>query len=238
MFWTYFPALYLVGLFAFARLTRWKNLRAFLGEPRMRLGLVWFAVIFGLTQHDLVMPPKQPIHFAHGYDWMALFLLATPALLAAIEKVLAIRRIPVRAVALAGVLAVFLSDNLLWFASFADPSVQWHAITLTHEEKGVLDWLGGHAVARSYVASSDAWINYLTPTYTNIRGWSGHDYNTPHGAERKRQVGEAFAAGKLIPTANPVYYVPARDLHWTPPAGARPVFANRGYEVWLYFMPN
>ena len=232
--WTFVPALYLVGILAFGRLTRWKNLKPFLADPRMRLGLVWFAVIFGLTQNDLVMPPKQPIHFAHGYDWMALFFLATPVLLPMIEKMLAIRRIPLRTLTLACFLAVFLSDNLLWFASFVDPEVQWNAITLTSEEKGVLDWLDGHAVSRSYVASSDQWINYLTATYTDARGWSGHNVNTPHIEERRREVGEAFAAGKLIPTANPVYYIPARDLHWTPPAGSRPVFANRSYEVWLY----
>jgi hypothetical protein len=238
LFWTLFPALYLVGVFAFGRLTRWKNLKPVLSDSRMRLALVWFAVIFALTQHDLVMPPKQPIHFAHGYDWMALFFLATPALLPTIEKLLAIRRIPVRVVAVAGFLAVFLSDNILWFASFADRTVQSHAITLTREQKGVLDWLGRHAVARSYVASSDQWINYLTPTYTNVRGWSGHDYNTPRGAERKRQVAETFAAGKLIPTTSPVYYIPASDLHWTAPPGSFQVFANGGYEVWLYFIPN
>jgi len=233
-FWTYVPALYLVGILAFARLTRWKSLKPFLADPRMRLGLVWFTVIFGLTQHDLIMKPMEPIHFAHGYDWTALFFLATPALLPLIEKLQAIRRISVRSVALAGFLAVFLSDNLLWFASFADPEVQWHTITLTRAQKGVLDWLGGHAVTRSYVASSDQWINYLTPTYTDVRGWVGHDDTTPHVAERKRQVADTFAAGKLIPTTNPVYYIPARELHWTPPLGSRPVYANQTYEVWLY----
>jgi hypothetical protein len=238
IFWTFFPALYLVGTLALGRLTRWKTLQPVLSDPRMRLAIVWFVVIFGLTQHDLVIAPQQPIHFAHGYDWMALFFLAAPALLPLIEKLLAIRRMPLRAVALAGFLAVFLSDNILWFASFADPSAQWHAIALTRPEKDILDWLQGHAVERAYVASTDLWINYLTPTYTNIRGWSGHDYNTPHGKEKKRQVTEVFDTGKPLPTANPVYYIPARDRHWSPPAGARQVYANQTFDVWLLLHPQ
>ena len=231
--WTFVPALYLVGIFAFGRLTRWKNLQAVFADARMRLAMVWFAVIFGLTQHDLVISPRQPIHFAHGYDWMALFFLATPALLMALEKMLAIRRPVMRITALAAFLAVFLSDNLLWFASFADHSVQWHAVSLTRPEKDVLNWLGSHALNHSYVASTDLWINYLTPTYTSIKGWSGHDYNTPHGKEKKQQVTEAFEAGKPLPSDSPVYYVAARDRHWTPFEGSRQVYANPGFEVWL-----
>jgi hypothetical protein len=234
LFWTFVPALYLVGILALGRLTRWKNLAPLLAQPRMRLCLVWFAVIFGLTQHDLVIRPRQPIHFAHGYDWIALFLLATPALFTMIEKLLAIRWTALRALALAGFLAVFLSDNLLWFASFADAAVQNGAIPITRDDQDVFHWLDGHAAAPSYVVSSSRWINYLTPTYTHVRSWSGHDYNTPHAAERFAQTAEAFSAGKPIPTANPVYYIPARDLHWTPPLGSRSVYSNGTYEVWLY----
>jgi len=237
MFWTFVPALYLVGIFAFGRLTRWKNLKPVLAQPRMRLCLAWFAVIFGLTQHDLVIRPRQPIHFAHGYDWMALFFLATPALFAAMEKMLAIRRAPLRVAALAGFLLLFLSDNLIWFASAADASAPENAVSLTRDDKDVLDWLGRRAAAPAYVASTNQWVNYLTPTYTHVRSWSGHDYNTPHGKEKKRQVTEAFSAGKPIPTTNPVYYIPARSLHWTPPEGSREVYANQTYEVWLYAPP-
>jgi len=237
MFWTFLPALYLVGIFAFGRLTRWKNLKLVLAQPRMRLCLVWFAVIFGLTQHDLVIKPRQPIHFAHGYDWMALFFLATPALFAALEKMLAIRRTPLRVAALAGFLLLFMSDNLLWFTSAGGASAAENVPSLARDDKDVLDWLDGHAAAPAYVASTNQWINYLTPTYTHVRGWNGHDYNTPHGQEKKRQVAEAFDAGTPIPTADPVYYVPARDRHWTPPAGARRVYANQTFDVWLYAPP-
>jgi hypothetical protein len=234
MFWTFVPALYLVGILAFGRLTRWKNLAAMLADARMRLCLVWFVVIFGLTQHDLVIRPRQPIHFAHGYDWMALFLLATPALFALLEKLLAIRRPSVRMLALAGFLLLFVSDNVLWFGSFADPTVQNDAIMLTRDDRDVLHWLDGHAQPPAYVVSSNGRLNYLAATYTHVRSWSGHQANTPHAAERFAQSAATFSTGTPIPTANPVYYIPARELHWTPPPGSRSVYVNGTYEIWFY----
>ncbi len=233
-FWTFVPALYLVGILAFGRLTRWKYLAPVLRQPRMRLCLIWFAVIFALSQHDLVIRPRQPIHFTHGYDWIALFFLATPALIAMLERLQSIRRIPVRIVALGCFLALFLSDNLLWLVSFSDPAVQRYAIILTPDEKNALDWLHAHASAPAYVASTDRWINYLPPTYTNVRGWSGHDYNTPQISERRAEVAAAFSSGKLIPSSNPIYYIPTRNLHWTAPAGARLVYSNSSFDVWLF----
>jgi hypothetical protein len=233
-FWTFAPALYLVAIFAFGRLTRWNNLVDALAQPRNRLCLVWFAVICGLTHHDLIIPPRQPIHFAHGYDWIALFFLGAPAIVAALDKLLAIRPRPVMVLALSGFLALFLSDNLLWFVTFADPAVQWQAFALTHDQKGVLDWLARHASGAEYVASSDQKINYLTPTYTNIRAWRGHDFNTPEVALRESELQAAFSAGKPIPTRSPVYYIPLRNQNWTPPAGASRVYSNDSYDVWLW----
>jgi hypothetical protein len=234
LFWTFTPALYLVAIFAFGRLTRWKNLVAMLAKPRNRLCLVWFAVICGLTHHDLIIQPRQPIHFAHGYDWIALFLLGAPAIVSALDKLLAIRPRLAMVLALSAFLGVFLSDNLLWFATFADASLQWQAIALTHDQKGALDWLAGHASGAAYVASSDQRINYLTPTYTNVRAWRGHNFNTPDVALRESQLRAAFSAGQPIPTPNPVYYIPLRNQNWEPPAGASRVYSNESYDVWLF----
>jgi len=234
VFWTYAPALYLVALFAFGPLTRWKNLMPVLRHPRTRLCLVWFAVIFGLTHHDLLIQSRQPIHFAHGYDWTALFLLGSPAILGAIEKLLAIRPRPAMALAVCGFMALFLSDNILWFASFADPMVQWQAFALTHDEKNILDWLSRHQSGPIYVASPDQRMNYLTSTYTNLRAWRGHNLNTPQVSLRQSELEAAFSAGKPIPTSNPVYYIPERGRKWTPPAGASRMYSNNSYDVWLF----
>jgi hypothetical protein len=233
-FWTLVPALYIVGVLAFGRLTRWKNLAPLLAQPRMRLCLVWLAVILGLTQHDLVMKPMQPIHFAHGYDWMALFLLATPALLPLIEKLLAVRTMVWRVAALAVFLAVFVSDNLLWLASFHDRAVQWHAVMLTPDEDAVLRWLSRHPDPAAYVASAEPWINYLTPTYANMRAWRGHNFNTPQAEQRKQQVEAVFTDGVLLAASGPVYYIPERRSNWTPPPGARQLYYNASYVIWRF----
>jgi hypothetical protein len=233
-FWTYAPALYLVALFAFVPLTRWKNLVPALGDPRTRLCLVWFAVIFGLTHHDLIIRSRQPIHFAHGYDWMALFLLGSPAIVGALDKLLAIQPRPAMALAVCGFLALFLSDNLLWFASFSDPPTQWQAFALTQDEKDVLDWLSRQRDVSAYVASPDQRINYLTSAYTNLRAWRGHDLNTPQVSLRQAELNVAFSAGKPIPTPNPVYYIPERSQNWTPPAGSARMYSNNSYDVWLF----
>ena len=233
-FWTFVPALYLVGILAFGRLTRWESLAPMLRQSRTRLCLVWFAIVFGLSQHDLIIAPRQPLHFAQGYDWIALFFLAAPALLKILERLQGIRWPSVRILAFGCFLALFLSDNLLWFISFVDPQVQRYAIVLTRDEADLLDWLRIHASAPAYVASTDRWINYLPPTYTSVRGWAGHDYNTPHVAERRAEVAAAFSSGKLIPSSNPMYYIPSRSQHWSAPAGSRLVYSNSSFEVWLF----
>ncbi len=178
--WTLGPALYLVGFVAFTRFTRWPSARAILTDPRSRLLLVWFAVILGLTQHDLLVKPMQPIHFARGYDWIALFFLAAPAMIPIFERL--------RGPALAAVVLLLLSDNLFWFASFRSPKVQHYAIALTSSEARALSWLRANARSTDVVVADDANINYLTSTYSAARSWYGHVHNTPHAAERLKQV--------------------------------------------------
>ena len=130
-------------------------------------------------------------------------------------------------------LALFVSDNLLWFASFTNPRTQWQAFALTHDEKNVLDWLSQHQNAPAYVVSSDQRINYLTSTYTNLRAWRGHDLNTPQVSLRQSEVTAAFSAQEPIPTRNPVYYIPERAKNWTPPTGSSLMYSNNSYDVWL-----
>jgi len=194
---------------------------------------VMLGVILGLTHHDLLVKPVQQIHFAHGYDWIALFFLGAPGLTRMLERAGATSSQMWRTAAIGLFLLVMTADNWLWFASFHDASVQRYAIAIHPDERDALRWLGQHAEPPALVASTSGWINYLTSTYTQVRSWFGHDYNTPHAVERREEVRKIFEDGGQLPTANPVYYIPRRDLKWTPPEGAREVYENSGYAVWL-----
>jgi hypothetical protein len=231
-FWALVLGLYFVGILAFGQLTRVKNLVAMVAQPRMRLCLVWFAIILALSQHDLVMKPKQPIHFAHGYDWIAVFLMAAPALIPMIEKLLALRPAPWRIAAIAAFFGLFLSDNLLWMASFRDPAIQRFAISLTPDQQGILNWLATHPDPSAYVASVDEQISYLTATYANMRAWRGHMINTPWTSLREDEMNEALSKGVPLPSDRTVYYIPKSSAPWTPPLGALRLYDNPTYVIW------
>ncbi len=230
--WTYVPVLYLVGFLAVVRFSRWKQARELWAQPSTRLFAVWFVTVFAITQHDLIVKPIQPIHFARGYDWMALFFLAAPAILVLIEKALALRRPIARVAALSLLLTVFLFDNLTWFWSFHDPSAQRQIINLTPGERGVLDWLRDHAEPPSIVVADDSQLNHLISTYTEVRSWLGHDFSTPQVDLHRRQIQAAFSENRSIPTGRPTFYVPHLRLAWHPPDGARQVYANSEFVIW------
>ena len=118
---TFLPALFVVGILAAARLWRWPGFRQVLQSPRNRLFLIWFLIIFGFTQHYRVMRPIQPIHFAHGYDWTALFFLGAPLLISLLDRLLKLEARPLRLAAVSAFLVLFLSDNIFWFANFLNP---------------------------------------------------------------------------------------------------------------------
>jgi len=231
--WTFGPAVYLVGFLAFLRLSRWESVKVALADSSMRLFLVCFAVIFGLSHHDAFMKSRQPLHFAHGYDWIALFFIASPLLIRLLERLFAISRSIPRMTAVLAFLLIMLSDNLLWFSSFRDPQVQRHAIVLTRDQDEMMRWLRRNDLAGAVVFSEDDGIGYLVPTYTAMRSHYGHTHNTPHAADRKREVAELFRRGETVQVAGAAYYIPLRGTPWTPPGGARKVYSNGTYIVWL-----
>ena len=230
--WTFGCALAIVGFLVFARFSRWDRLQPALQDTTTRLFFVWFAVIFALTQHQLVMKPIQPIHFAHGYDWIALFFLALPVLLDLLHNLLSIRQPVARIVAMGAFLLILFSDNLLWFRTFGKTQVQRYTISFSPDQKAVLSWVNTHAAPGSFVVSEDASLNYLTSTYTRLRAWYGHPLNTPYYRERLLEAQNVFLLGKAVRTDHPVYYIPSSTRNWKAPVGAEVVFQNDSYIVW------
>jgi hypothetical protein len=233
---TFLPALFTVGLLALTRLSFWPGLPRLLREPKNRLFLVWFLVVFGLTQHNLVMKASQPIHFAHGYDWTALFFFAAPALVVVLDRLIAIKSFQLRVGGITMFILFVLLDNIVWFGAFLNPrSKTPDAILLTKGQKQVLNLLAGTAAPPDMVVCADDTLSYLVSTYTRVRSWTGHDANTPYYGERKHEVDQAFRDGTILPawkTMHVFYIQSRRTSGWKSPPNSREVFQNAEFDVW------
>src|SRR5262249_36895570 len=135
-----------------------------------------------------------------------------------------------------GLLVVFfVLDNLIWFGNFlAFSSEVPQSISLTHDQASVLRWLSRHAAPPEMVVCEDELLSYLVSTYTRVRSWMGHVYNTPAGNQRSAEVTQAFHGGHILPQWERmrVYYVVARNDNWTPPKGMAELYTNDDFIVW------
>jgi hypothetical protein len=228
------PALFLVGVLAAGSLLRPPGARKALASPQTRLFVVWFLVVFGLSQHHLVVKPFQPIHFTHGYDWTALFFLGAPALVAGFERLLSIPAARFRIGAVALLVGVLVLDNSVWLSGFLFPSPIPEPIVLTHDQWSVLDWLARNSAPPDMVVCADAKVSYLIGTYTRVRSWRGHVFNTPWSRQRENDVKLAFAEGRVHPEWAHMHllYVSDRKESRQPPDHAIALFQNASFVIW------
>lgn len=234
--WIYPPkvfigALILVGCLAIWQVasSRFRGLR----DSPVRLFAVWFVVVFALTQHNLVMRhPLQPIHFAHGYDWTALFFLGAPVLIAIFDFILKMPRPLARNAALALVLGLFLLDNAAWLLKIAINNE--YLVSLTKNQSAALSWLSHNAKAGDLIVCHDQLLSYLVATYTPALSWQGHEHNTPFIDQRHDEIERVFNQGHALPNWNRhgVFYV--SPATWVPPAGLSLTerYANSDFAIW------
>jgi uncharacterized protein YaiI (UPF0178 family) len=233
--WIYPPkvfigALILVGCLAIWRLasSRFRPLR----DARVRLFAVWFVVVFALTQHNLVMHPIQPIHFAHGYDWMALFFLGAPLLIAILDRILKMPSPLARNAALALVLGLFLLDNASWLVKSAVSNE--YLVSLTKNQNAALRWLSRNVKPGNLVVCQDGLVSYLVSTYSPALSWQGHEHNTPFMELRHDEVERVFNQEQALPEwkRHGVFYV--SPAAWVPPADLSLTqrYANSEFAIW------
>jgi len=227
---TFIAALLIVGCLAIWRIasSRFSCFR----DSRTRLFAVLFLVVFALTQHNLFMRPMEPIHFAHGYDWIALFFIGAPMLIAMLNYLLKLPSPWLRAGALTLLVGFFLLDNAAWLAKIAVRNE--FNVSLTKDESGALNWLSHNVKSGDMVVCQDVPVSYLVATYTTGRSWYGHEKNTPYMEQRQAEVDQAFSKGIILPEwkKQGVYYVsPAK---WAPPAQLplKQLYENADFSIW------
>jgi hypothetical protein len=238
------PAYALVGACAAWPIRRYRLARRFFARPRNRLFLTWFAVAFALANHEFAIRPRQPLHFTKGYIWIPLFLMGAETIVGLLGRALGDRPRWRGLLVLAAIGGVWLSDNLLWFAAFparaafGRPSAD---VVVTPDQRAVLRWLGRHYPRhhRTLVLSQDRLIGELVITYTPLRSWVAHAYETPEVAARGAELEALFRDGTFQESweTQPVLVVlagasgPGPPPSWLTERGARPVFRAGGLQV-------
>lgn len=215
---TMVPAYALVGALALWRVRSLSLLRTAFADCRNRLLAVWFLVSFLLANHDLFMPPLQPLHFTRGYIWMPLFLLGAPVLVALFERILEVRRAALRAAVLAAVVLLALGDNAIWFSRHGyglfvlDKPL---GITLSAALRDVFALMNEPRYRDHLVVAHDKKIGELATVYTPLRSWASHGFNTPHFRLRMAEIDSFFATGKEPPEweGRALLVVAERDRH-------------------------
>jgi hypothetical protein len=209
--------------------------------PANRLLAVWAVVAFALANNDLFLKPNiQPLHFTRGYVWMPLFLLGAPALIAGLQWLLAR---PCRWAGAVAAMGVLLSDNAVFLATFHHRSAtRLDEMYLWPGFRELAAFLGGRENQGALVLSPDPpqalfnRFNYLLLTYTPLRTWNSHPFNTPDAARRHREVLDLFEKGVFLPEWSRrklLIVVPGGTppAHWLAQRGARQVFRNAVFEV-------
>ncbi len=203
------------------------------------------AVAAGLALHDRFMKPVQPLHFARGYVWLPLFLLALPWFSAAARRWMAGGM--AGRLALSAAVIVMVSDNAVFcVAQSARQYAGTDGFFLTADDRALLQQLNNEGRLRAtapVVLVDSLRLNYLLPAYSRTRPWLGHMFNTPDYAARLKRVERCFEPGgvSLRDVPPEVEFLVVRAGHdlplqespgWVPVAdGPNP--ANAAWRVWI-----
>ena len=190
-------------------------------EPTKSFFLVASGVSFLLIQHDLFVKPHQPLHFTRGYVWMPLFLLGAPLMARWIDQIRA-RNSQLAAMAKVA-LVIFLAslDNLAFLTSSTIHNR--NNMPLPAAARDAFQWMNDRNFT-GILLTPDAHLAYLSASYTSVRPYYGHKFNTPQYARRLQQVEEWQTGDKTQEWLDSVDYlllpidslvIPHLDQEWT-----------------------
>ncbi|TWT51645.1 hypothetical protein KOR42_35330 [Thalassoglobus neptunius] len=168
-------------------------------QPRTRSPEIWFFVVAGLIsflliKHDLFITPHQPLHFTRGYVWMPLFLLGLPVIQSLTNSMFHIQPMFLRVVCIAISVPLACFDNICFIGhSTQHPEPQ---LSLPTPVRDIFETLNEHEATGVFLCADED-VSYLSATFTPVRPYFGHKFNTPDFAERKKQV-LAWASGEPI----------------------------------------
>ena len=202
-------------LLAATRLFRKKYGPRPLSDPAVRLALAWFAVSLALANHEIVLAPRQPIHFTRGYIWTPLALLALPVIRAAFHWAINLRPRIVAVAMSIMFLGIAVGDNGMWFVrQYAYYLAQLNSgVRLSNEERAALNRLSEPDMAGRLLLSNNGKLGYLATAYTPLRPWMSHEFLTPDANLRKAELEEFYATAVEVAQWRHRPLVVLVDLH-------------------------
>jgi hypothetical protein len=152
-------------------------------EPSLRrFWLCMFVITFLLYNHEWFMRPVQPIHFARGYDYTALFFFALPGLSAFIDSWRKYSRILAVSVLLP-LSFLFCLDNFAWLSIHAynwlSPRSKLYYHYLKANQQKMVQELCKPQWKGKLVLANDPAFSYALSVYTPLRTTYGHLLNSP-----------------------------------------------------------
>ncbi len=226
------PAYGLTGTFAIWRLWKKDRRDVFFSGSENRLLLCWFALAFLLANHHYFMKSMQPLHFTRGYIWTSLFFIGLPMLSGMVQR-LRQGGLGKSKLLLAGLLIVFLLDNTVWLNSIS--FFHRSDVRLTRQQATVIDWIKREGTGSTLILSEDEGIAYLSLTYTPVRSWYSHPFNTPEASFRKEQLKNYFADGIVEKEWEQRKIIVVTSAGKGPPGnfGVEDFYANDAYSLYV-----
>lgn len=230
------PAYILVGLMALFHLRSPARTWMVLSTAPGRLFFVMAVVNFMLENHEFAFTPHQPIHFARGYVWAALFLVGAPWLFQ--EAWPWLRKRYTRAGVLVAVALSFvvLSDNLFFFASQIRGQLRATAASywVTRDGQATLTALEGAVRGNELLVSQDFELAHLAQVYTPCRTYAAHFYDPAERDPILAQQRAFFEHKEVTDTLllGPLLVVNVKDSGlFIPRRPAQTVYENDSYRV-------
>lgn len=160
--------------------------RGALARPVPRLFALVALVSLALANHELFMPPQQPLHFTRGHLWTGLFLLGAPVLVGWLSR----PSRPLRGPVFAGVALLFLADNGVWLGQQLRNNMlgAGYAMELRPAERALLERLDEPHRRGALLVAEDELIPYFATAYTALRAWYSQLLLTPDAEQRAADI--------------------------------------------------
>ena len=202
-------------------------------------------VTFCLIKHDVVLAHhKQPIHFTRGYLWMPLMLIGLPYVQ---REICRLYDESSKLYAIGMTLLLFVvayADNAAWIAcewpqhagnqyiSTMDKSVPF---VLTENQWDIVENFAESGSQQDQVLCSDRELSYLLPTYSAVKVYLGHRFNTPDYEARRANVEHWLETGEYGDWFEQVTVIVVEksktSIHFGQPWEMR--YSNADYEIYV-----